>query len=142
MVELLSRPLSYQVYPVGIPVLYAVILWKNRELLNPRIHVEPDSAGEAAMESDPAPATGDEIPSATLATASKGVTKKIYTFEELQELEEKVEARKVNPELVPSMFLWKDFGESFDGDPVHETWHFQVGGLLYVENDFKKMEWL
>ncbi|CAN0521565.1 unnamed protein product, partial [Laminaria digitata] len=25
------------VCPIGIPVLYAVILWKNRELLNPRI---------------------------------------------------------------------------------------------------------
>ncbi|CAM9826802.1 unnamed protein product, partial [Laminaria digitata] len=42
------------VYPVGIPVLYALILWKDRELLNPRIHVEPDEADEAATTADAA----------------------------------------------------------------------------------------
>ncbi|CAM9899962.1 unnamed protein product, partial [Laminaria digitata] len=75
------------VYPVGIPVLYALILWKDRELLNPRIHVEPDEADEEATTADAA--GGDKI---------------------LSELEKQVKARKANPELVPSMFLWKDFG--------------------------------
>ncbi|CAN0468807.1 unnamed protein product, partial [Laminaria digitata] len=40
----------------------------------------------------------------------QGQTKNAYSFEQLQELDEKVKARRVNPELVPSMFLWKDFG--------------------------------
>ena len=63
-----------QVYPVGIPVLYAYILWINRESLNPEIE------------------TGKVSPA---------------------QLEEILEKRRENPELVPSMFLWKDFGESF-----------------------------
>lgn len=31
--------------------------------------------------------------------------------ESAEELEERLEMRKQNPDLVPSMFLWKDFGE-------------------------------
>ena len=100
-------------YPVGIPVLYAVILWKNRQLLNPRIRTEPSGADEAATR---AHSTGrDGIPSNVLSITSKGQTKNRYTFHELQELDEKVKARRANPELIPSMFLWKDFGERRKG---------------------------
>ncbi|CAM9217775.1 unnamed protein product, partial [Laminaria digitata] len=81
--------LMIAVYPVGIPALYATILWKNRDLLNPRIYTDGNTpTGVARADSgsrDDKPAT-------------------------LQELEEKVQARRENPELVPSMFLWKDFG--------------------------------
>ena len=98
-------------YPIGIPVLYAVILWQNRELLNPRIQVEPDGANAAPTKADPA--GGDEILSWTLATSSKRQDKSSPCYLELQELAKRVKARKDNPELVPSMFLWKDFGESF-----------------------------
>ena len=114
--RLLSLRLNYsdrfvvaaKVYPVGIPILYAVILWKNRELLNPRIHTKPVGADEAATRGDPT--KGDGNPSATRSIMPKGQTKQ-YSPEELQMLEEKVKARKKHPELVPSMFLWKDFGE-------------------------------
>lgn len=44
----------------------------------------------------------------------KGEAKK-YSPGALRELEEKVEARRKHPELVPSMFLWKDFGEICKG---------------------------
>ncbi|CAM9956616.1 unnamed protein product, partial [Laminaria digitata] len=94
--------LMIAVYPVGIPFLYAVILWKNRELLNPRIvrcKSDPDSADESTTDS-----------SAVLCTASNLKTKTEFSQQELQELEERVQARKEHPELVPSMFLWKDFG--------------------------------
>ncbi|CAM9638404.1 unnamed protein product, partial [Laminaria digitata] len=73
------------IYPIGIPILYAAILWKNRELLNPRIDTVPTGADEEE-------------------------TRNSYSSEELQELEEKVKARREHPKLVPSMFLWKDFG--------------------------------
>ncbi|CAM9629744.1 unnamed protein product, partial [Laminaria digitata] len=67
------------VYPIGIPVLYAVILWNSREMLNPRIH------------------TG-------------GQSKNDLSEQELQKYNETIRARRDNPELIPSMFLWKDFG--------------------------------
>ncbi|CAM9547013.1 unnamed protein product, partial [Laminaria digitata] len=70
------------VYPIGIPVLYAVILWNSRELLNPRIHagVKVEASGT------------DQ------ATTTAG-----FAFNET------VNARRDHPELMPSMFLWKDF---------------------------------
>lgn len=98
---------AFQVYPIGIPVLYAVILWTNRELLNPsivRCKPDSDSADESTTDS-----------TAVLYTTSKGQIKKGVSPEELQELEERVQARKGHPELVPSMFLWKDFGECCEG---------------------------
>lgn len=91
-------------YPIGIPALYATILWQNRELLNPRIH------SHAKPDPDDGPLEA-EIGADPVSTTSKGQTKKGYSAEELQELEDKVEARKVHPDLVPSMFLWKDFGK-------------------------------
>ncbi|CAM9298394.1 unnamed protein product, partial [Laminaria digitata] len=89
------------VYPIGIPVLYAAILWKNRELLNPRIEAQPVVVGEVATRAEA---------SIFHSRTSKGHTKNGYSSQELKELEEKVQARRVHPELVPSMFLWKDFG--------------------------------
>eukprot|EP00903_Cladosiphon_okamuranus_P012164 g11411.t1 len=76
------------VYPVGIPLLYAYILWVNRESLNPRVEavvlLEPD--GQAAKEG-----------AASVA-------------QQQEDLQERIEKRRQNPDLVPSMFLWKDFG--------------------------------
>lgn len=40
--------------------------------------------------------------------------KKRLSSEEEDELEKIVKLRRTNPELIPSMFLWKDFGKSFD----------------------------
>ena len=108
-------------YPIGIPALYASILWKNRELLNPRIQygakVVPYGPDEAPTSSD---GDADISPSdMALCTRGKGVqTKNGYSRQELHELEELVEARRVHPELVPSMFLWKDFGETFCKDAL------------------------
>lgn len=98
-----------KVYPIGIPLLYAAILWKHRELLNPRIYTGGNTA-HCATGTDSR--SGDESPAAVFCTASKGLANNRLSLEELQELEEKVEARRENPELVPSMFLWKDFGET------------------------------
>lgn len=95
-----------QVYPIGIPVLYATILWQNRELLNPRLPTTPDGA------TSDEPERGDAMPSTILSMAPKGQARNSYSSEELRELEEKVKARREHPKLVPSMFLWKDFGES------------------------------
>ncbi|CAN0542276.1 unnamed protein product, partial [Laminaria digitata] len=51
------------VYPIGIPVLYAAILWKNRELLYPRLHITHDGTDDATTRADPE--TADDFPSAT-----------------------------------------------------------------------------
>ncbi|CAM9313997.1 unnamed protein product, partial [Laminaria digitata] len=93
MFFLVYAGLMILVYPIGTPVLYAAILWKNRESLNPRILTGPDGVDESA--------TGAEK------------AKNYWSSQELQTLEEMVKARRENPELVPSMFLWKDF------DPEH-----------------------
>ncbi|CAB1103690.1 unnamed protein product [Ectocarpus sp. CCAP 1310/34] len=76
------------VYPIGIPLLYAFILWINRESLNPRVR----------SEATPQPTGGVEMDVA-LVPANYG-----------DDLEERLEQRRNNPDLVPSMFLWKDFG--------------------------------
>lgn len=82
-----------QVYPVGIPLLYAFILWRNRESLNPRAVTVAATTGSRPDEE---------------------AAKSDSTLEEQEQelgLEERLERRAQNPELVPSMFLWKDFGE-------------------------------
>ena len=83
-------------YPVGIPLLYAYILWKNRDSLNPRVL----AGGNADEDVSPGPAFSPW-------------TKKDYYLdkESMAELHELLRKRKENPDLVPSMFLWKDFGE-------------------------------
>ena len=95
---------------MGIPVLYATILWQHRELLNPHIEFDPNESSETATTAHLAGRT--EIPTVLTCTKQKGQQMKHYSLEELQEFEERVEARRENPKLVPSMFLWKDFGES------------------------------
>ncbi|CAM9190562.1 unnamed protein product, partial [Ectocarpus sp. 8 AP-2014] len=77
------------VYPIGIPLLYSVILWRNRESLNP-----------------PAEASTLVDSSANERKISKAYKPKLKS----EDLEEKLEKRRRNPDLVPSMFLWKDFG--------------------------------
>ena len=78
-------------YPIGIPLLYAYILWRNRESLNPCAQT-PDTSSRSRL---------------SISTRSE------YPVRESQAaLEERIEKRRQNPDLVPSMFLWKDFGES------------------------------
>lgn len=86
-------PALLQVYPVGIPLLYAFILWINRESLNPRI--------ESAEMVD-----ADSVAPRVRVKTEYGGAK-----ESPEELEERLKKRMENPDLVPSMFLWKDFGE-------------------------------
>lgn len=80
-------------YPVGIPLLYAYILWINRDSLNPRVQTDAN-AGESSGPTFSFLAKDDRL-----------------TKESMEELNEKLERRMQNPNLVPSMFLWKDFGE-------------------------------
>lgn len=78
-------------YPVGIPLLYACILWRSRSALNPPARDNAD----------------DSTSSAFGLLAMGGYNAK----ESAEELEERLRQRKQNPDLAPSMFLWKDFGE-------------------------------
>lgn len=103
-----------QVYPIGIPVLYFFALWRKRELLNPRIYSasnneEREGTGEDATEAGIV--EGNNTPSVVQLTASNGQTKAYWSPQELKELDKRVKARTVHPELVPIMFLWRDFGE-------------------------------
>lgn len=77
-----------QLYPIGIPVLYALILWKNRHSLNPRVqpNVDEDSGG-------------GKVPKEAQQTASETLGAKLVK-------------RSKNPDLMSSMFLWKDFSET------------------------------
>lgn len=102
-----------KVYPIGIPVLYAVILWNSRELLNPRINT-----GIKVKGGEPGQATtrdGFSEGASTLSSffnfSSNGPPKNELSQQELKEFNETVRARRDHPELIPSMFLWKDFGE-------------------------------
>lgn len=105
-------------YPIGIPLLYAFILWRNRHLLNPlkpqpRGLVTPTSGGvEEATEEDELtngpPARGLTHLGTPFRNPENG---HVNSADELLEREERVRMRMENPELVPSMFLWKDFGE-------------------------------
>ena len=102
-------------YPIGIPALYAVILWRKRELLNPRIHTavkfEPDSTDGAATRADSADGPG--VLFWVYRILPNVHTKNNLSLQELRQFKERVRARREHPELVPSMFLWKDFGEGY-----------------------------
>lgn len=97
-------------YPIGIPVLYIAILWNNRELLNPRIATTSDEANEATPEAKLG--SGDDMPFEILRLTPTDRARYSYYSEELQELQGKVKARRDHPKLIPSMFLWKDYGKS------------------------------
>eukprot|EP00903_Cladosiphon_okamuranus_P020453 g18773.t1 len=77
------------VYPIGIPLLYAYILWVNRELLNPRIQQVGRAEPDEEMAKSPPTCSSEE---------------------RQLSMQETLERRLQNPDLVPSMFLWKDFG--------------------------------
>lgn len=94
-----------KVYPVGIPALYASILWKNRELLNPRIQTVADDISPGATEEELAAAAP------TLRSAAQDQTKEVLCPLEVTAFNERVRARKEHPDLAPSAFLWRDFGE-------------------------------
>lgn len=103
-----------KVYPVGIPALYATILWKNRELLNPRVkavvEVSP-GAGEETVAPRAGSAEEACVSSPTFGSPSQDQTEDTPPLQEFQTYCERVRARKKHPQLAPSAFLWKDFGE-------------------------------
>jgi len=92
--------------------MYAFILWKNRHLLNPTLaaaaRAEEERKAGISQASD---LEGDDFEESK--KSARGDKKRLSPEEE-EELEKMVESRRTNPELVPSMFLWKDFGESFN----------------------------
>ncbi len=96
-------PVPAQVYPIGIPVLYAYILWRNRESLNPRVRADCADGGEQEQQEGAA--------SSGAAFSFLKAKNEYLTKESAEELQERLEKRKQNPDLVPSMFLWKDFSE-------------------------------
>ena len=95
-------------YPIGIPLLYAFILWKNRHLLNPRLAIAARTEQERQAEESE---EGDQETERVDQSNTDGQKKKHLSLLEEEELEKMVKLRRTNPELVPSMFLWKDFSE-------------------------------
>ena len=95
-------------YPIGIPLLYAFILWKNRHLLNPTLaaaaRVEQERQAEEGKEDNQETEGVDQ-------SNTGGQRRKHLSPLQEEELEKMVKLRRTNPELLPSMFLWKDFGE-------------------------------
>ena len=95
-------------YPIGIPFLYAFILWTNRHLLNPTLaaaaRAEQGRQTEEGKESDQETEGVDQ-------NNTGGQRRKHLSPLEEKELEKMMKLRRTNPELVPSMFLWKDFRE-------------------------------
>lgn len=81
---------AIQVYPIGIPLLYAIVLWKNRHSLNPRVQADVGRGQEGE--------------------GAKAFSSCLIKSEE--SLKDRLQKRRQNPDLVPSMFLWKDFGEN------------------------------
>ena len=108
--------LREKVYPVGIPSLYLFILWANRHALNPSVKAhEKDTVGGLETGSSPASSGWMKI--------GGGGRVKIMTPRESQELEKRISDRNTNPDLTPSMFLWKDFGEMFPWAVYHMRGH-------------------
>lgn len=90
----------FKVYPIGIPSLYFFILWTNRESLNPMI------ARRGAPEVEDGVCDEAEESSTVDTTRPRKLERRDSIL-----LEEKLQERTTNPDLVPSMFLWKDFGK-------------------------------
>lgn len=103
-----------KVYPIGIPLLYFFILWTNRESLNPTLEARKRAETEAAAELEAAAEAGD-VSSRSKSMLSHMGTRLPKSMEEAEKLEERIRQRRQNPDLVPSMFLWKDFGASIPG---------------------------
>lgn len=105
-----------KVYPIGIPALYAVVLWQHRGLLNPQsptvVNYEANNPTERATTAGAT--TVDAVPSKADNTASKGRHEDDSSPLTSKELQEKVKARAEHPDLAPLMSLWKDFGEPCD----------------------------
>lgn len=113
---------------MGIPLLYASILWQNRHLLNPRIR--PSSRLAEHEDVEDAGTNGEaegNCHSKPIAGASETAGDLVASPAELQEQEERVRMRTTNPDLVPSMFLWKDFGEI-----VRVFGGWDVGAMLHA----------
>ena len=106
-------PAVEKVYPIGIPVLYFLVLWKRRHLLNPRVYSAGQEEGGGASDDTTGASfvSKKDDPSAILLTASNGQTKAYWPPEELEELDQRVKARTEHPDLSPFVFLWGDFGE-------------------------------
>lgn len=119
-------------YPVGIPLLYSFILWTNRESLNPRVRADAEllergeatarlassahsrGGSHATSESKRCGDTDDEAEgggSDSRKEALSGTGERQETQEVLN-VEERLRMRQSNPDLAPSMFLWKDFGRN------------------------------
>lgn len=101
-----------KVYPVGIPLLYFFILWTKRESLNPTLQAQTRRDAEVAAMPH---TTAEELPEDDVrATSQPDSIAGMHVrqgSEEAKAIEERIRQRRKNPDLVPSMFLWKDFGE-------------------------------
>ncbi len=116
-------PWSWEkVYPVGVPSLYLFILWANRDSLNPSLKARSKSGGTeekqgnetaGGLETDLSPESSGWV------WTGRGGSVKVMTLQESQELEKRINDRRTNPDLAPSMFLWKDFGETFSCAATH-----------------------
>ena len=94
-------------------MLYFLVLWKRRHLLNPRVYSAGQEEGGGASDDTTGASfvSKKDDPSAILLTASNGQMKAYWPPEELEELDQRVKARTEHPDLSPFVFLWGDFGE-------------------------------
>ena len=79
-------------------------------MINPRIYagakLEANDVNEESTRALSARGGGTQSATSNVQHA------KYWYLLEVRKLEERVEARKEHPELVPFMFLWKDLGEA------------------------------
>lgn len=97
--------------------MYLFILWANRHSLNPSVDnnsksMEENLGTQRVGRVEIKPSDRSPTKSGSIRIGGGGGIK-VMTLEEAQDLEKRVHDRKTNLELVPSMFLWKDYGETF-----------------------------
>lgn len=88
------RSAIVEVYPIGIPVLYSVLLRRKWHLLNPRaVSVgKRESYGPSKAASVDGVGGWNGTQSSIMLTTSNGQTKTYWSPQELQELDERVKA--------------------------------------------------
>ncbi|CAM9559605.1 unnamed protein product, partial [Choristocarpus tenellus] len=111
------------VYPIGIPLLYFAVLWKQREKLDPK----PDNT---ILEGAAPGGSAEDISQRALWQRKK---QKEQMTE--WELKERVRMRGQDPDLTPTLFLWKDFGPNLYYYEVIECGRriLLTGTLIFIE---------
>ncbi|CAM9662612.1 unnamed protein product, partial [Choristocarpus tenellus] len=114
------------VYPIGIPLLYFVILWRHRTKLDPK--------AESTILESAAPERREALGKNMNERELWQQRKQLEQMTEW-ELKERVRRRGYDPELTPTLFLWKDFGPNLYYYEVVECGRriLLTGALIFIE---------